>query len=105
MRGFKCRDLALLFTLVHTHDFDMCSRCVDVTIDGPFRQSKCNKKNYTWVVDSGATIHCVNDFSLLSSVYTDADPVHIKVANGRVLRASAVGTAKVSLADANGRLH
>ena len=107
MRGFKCRDLALLFTLVHTHDFDVCSRCVDVRIDGPFRQSECDKKkkNHSWVVDSGATIHCVNDFSLLSSVYTDADPVHIKVANGRVLRASAVGTARVSLADATGRLH
>ena len=36
MRGFKCRDLALLFTLVHTHDFDVCSRCVDVVMQRAF---------------------------------------------------------------------
>ena len=58
---------------------------------GPFKETK-RKASYEWIIDSGATVHCVNDFSLLTSVYTDHDPVHIKVADKRVIRASAVGT-------------
>ena len=63
------------------------------------------KRNYEWIVDSGATVHCVNDFSLLTSVYTDHDPVRIKIADKRVLRAHAVGTAVTTLRDSRGRMH
>ena len=67
-----------------------------------------NKPNNTdpcWIVDSGATIHCVGDPSLLTHVYSDQPPVRIRVANGHVLTAHAVGSATVKLADANGSKH
>ena len=65
------------------------------------------KKNHKqeWIVDSGATVHCVNDFSLLTSVYTDRTPVSIKVADKRVLRSHAVGTVVTHLKDSEERDH
>ena len=50
-----------------------------------------------WIVDSGATIHCVGDRSLLTHVYSDHPPVNIRVANGQIVTAHAVGSATVNL--------
>ena len=47
----------------------------------------------------------MNDFSLLTSVYTDHQPVTIRVADKRVLRAHAVGTVVTHLKDDKGRDH
>jgi len=108
MRGYKCGDYSLLFTLagiLHNGFNAACPECVDVSIDGPFKNKYKTRKLHEWIVDSGATVHCVNDFSLLTSVYTDNDPVLIKVADKRVLRASAVGTAVVKMTDTNGNEH
>ena len=58
-----------------------------------------------WIVDSGATIHCVGDLSLLTHIYTNQPPVHIRVANGQVVTAHAVGSAMVKLIDSKGRKH
>ena len=104
MRAVKCRDFSLLFTLAGLCHNHACPRCVAAVVKGPFKETK-RKASYEWIIDSGATVHCVNDFSLLTSVYTDHDPVHIKVADKRVIRASAVGTAIVSMADNNGCKH
>ena len=46
-----------------------------------------------WIVDSGATIHCVGDRSLLTHVYSNHAPVNIRVADNRVVTAHAVGSA------------
>ena len=56
-----------------------------------------------WIVDSGATIHCVGDRSLLTHVYSHHAPVNIKVADNRVVTAHAVGSAVVKLIDKEAR--
>ena len=58
-----------------------------------------------WIVDSGATIHCVGDRSLLTHVYSHHAPVNIKVADNRVVTAHAVGSAVVKLIDKDGKTH
>jgi len=58
-----------------------------------------------WIVDSGATVHCVGDSSMLTSVYTDHPPVNIKVADNRVITAAAVGTCETTMRNSQGQLH
>lgn len=102
MKHFLCRHFSLLFALSSVVGHTACPACVPAQITKPVSRKK---RQYSWVVDSGATIHCVNDFSLLTSVYTDHDPVNIKVADKRTLRAHAVGTAIVNMTDRNGKTH
>ena len=66
---------------------------------------KHKRVHVDWVVDSGATVHCVSDRSILTSEYVDADAVYIKVADNRIIKAHAVGTAVVSMIDHNGYRH
>ena len=64
------------------------------------------KRNRTcWTVDSGATVHCVGDRSLLTSEYSNHTPVNIKVADNRVITAHAVGTSLIRMRDSNGKYH
>ena len=79
-----------------------CPCCVPAVLDSP--KSK-RKTKYEWIVDSGATVHCVNDISMLTSVYTNHAPVHIRVADRRVIRAHAVGSAVTTLIDRKGHSH
>jgi len=62
-------------------------------------------KRHSWVIDSGASVHCVSDPSLLTSVYYKHPPVLIKVADNRTLRAHAVGTAILPLLDQHNKTH
>ena len=84
-----------------------CPHCSDIDIDKVFiTQGKDKKRNKSkakdWVIDSGATIHCIGDASLLTSIYSNHKPVGIKVADNRVLYSHAVGTAIIPLADNKG---
>ena len=70
--------------------------------------TKCNKRKRrpdTWVVDSGASVHCIGDPSMLTTVYDKHPPVHIKVANNQIVTAHAVGTAVVTMVDTQGKSH
>ena len=59
MRGYKCGDYSLLFTLagiLHNGFNAACPECVDVSIDGPFKNKYKTRKLHEWIVDSGATV-------------------------------------------------
>jgi len=56
-------------------------------------------------MDSGASVHCVRDPSLLTSVYFKHHPVCITVVDNRTLHAHAVGTAILPLVDQHDRTH
>ena len=58
----------------------------------------------SWVVDSGATLHCVNDRKLLTHEYV-SKPVRIKVADSRVIESHAVGSCVCKMRDQYGRVH
>lgn len=62
-------------------------------------------RNTSWVVDSGATVHCVSNKSMLTSTYENHKPVTIRVADNRVITAKAVGTCNVALAGNDGKRH
>ena len=82
-----------------------CSDCTPVafnTVD-PTRRPKTG---YTFVVDSGATTHCINNIAMFETIYNNHPPVHIVVANGKRVLASAVGSVRIHLTDARtGRSH
>ena len=79
-----------------------CNRCMSLTQHHIHRN---RHKRHSWVIDSGASVHCVSDPSLLTSVYYKHHPVLIKVADNRTLHAHAVGTAILSLVDQYNRTH
>jgi len=79
-----------------------CFRCMHVRSHNLHRNPT---KHHSWVIDSGASIHCVSDPSLLTSVHYKHPPVLIKVADNRTLRAHAVGTAILPLLDQHNRTH
>ena len=97
-----CKLSHLLLTLSAVNGSNPCPCCVNAVIENDKTK---RKRSSEWIVDSGATVHCTNDLSMLTSIYTKNDPVCIKVADNRVLRAHAVGTAVTSLRDDKGRLH
>jgi transposase InsO family protein len=86
-----------------------CLPCEHAMTTMPSRRNHEPKPNADanphWIVDSGATIHCVGDRSLLTQVYTDQPPVRIRVANGQMVTAHAVGSATVKLVDDKGKKH
>ena len=97
----SCKTYSSLFLLASSLVIG-CPCCVHAVVDRPVSKPK---RKYHWVVDSGATIHCVNDFSLLTTVYTDTTPIRIKVANKQTTRAHAVGSAVVNMTDEHGKTH
>ncbi|MGA1314002.1 MAG: reverse transcriptase domain-containing protein [Pelagibacteraceae bacterium] len=58
-----------------------------------------------FILDSGATIHCINDPSLFESVDEDHDPLRITVANNSVVHSKQMGTVLIDLKDKNGKSH
>ena len=50
-----------------------------------------------FVIDSGATIHCINDITLFNKIDTNHPPVKLRVANGEPMVAHAIGDVKLSL--------
>ena len=55
-------------------------------------------------VDSGASVHCINDSRLFEAVYEDHPPVRITVANKQVLIAKAVGSVRLRLRNQQGEI-
>ena len=90
-----------------------CSHCSEIDLESILSANKrydserkrSKRKPIDWVVDSGATIHCVGDINLLTSLYRGHKPVGIKVADNRVIYSHAVGTATIPMADTKGRTH
>ena len=70
-------------------------------LTGPNRDSR-RKTHTPYVVDSGATLHCINDVSLFDSIDHHHPKVKLRVANGKVLEAHAVGTVKLRLVAEDG---
>ena len=66
-------------------------------------RTKKHKRRYT--VDSGASVHCINDRSMFDTVYMDHPPVRIMVANKQLLQAKTVGTVKLTMNDTHGKPH
>jgi len=93
-----CRSLRLIML----SSAPPCNRCMSLTQHHMHRN---RHKRHSWVIDSGASVHCVSDPSLLTSVYYKHHPVLIKVADNRTLHAHAVGTAILSLVDQYNRTH
>ena len=62
------------------------------------------KRKPRYTVDSGATIHCINDPSLFTSCYTPDHPIVISTANGSRITATLVGNVDVQMEDAQGRM-
>ena len=62
-------------------------------------------KHRRYCVDSGASVHCINDASMFDHVYEDHPEVKVTVANKQVLTAKAVGTVKVTLTNQHNHTH
>jgi len=83
-----------------------CAQCMHLPkIHIPKSHYSHRHQHSSWVVDSGASVHCVSDPSMLTSVYYKHPPVMIKVADNRTLHAHAVGTAILPLLDDHNRTH
>ena len=67
--------------------------------------SATRKKRKQFVIDSGASVHCVNDMSLFETIYENHPEVRITVANKQVLVAQAVGTVRVPMTATDGSKH
>ena len=65
-------------------------------------REKQRRKHTPYVVDSGATLHCINDISLFDTIDQDHPQIHLRVANGKVITAKAVGTVKLRLVAEDG---
>ena len=79
-----------------------CSKCMSIA---HHRIHHHKSKHHKWVIDSGASVHCICDPSLLTSIHYKHPPVVIKVADNRTLSAQAVGTVILPLHDTHGRTH
>ena len=93
-----CRSLRMMML---TSSASSCTRCMSLS----HRMSHNARRRHNWVIDSGASVHCISDPSLLTSVYYKHPPVLIKVVDNRTLRAHAVGTAILPLVDRHDRTH
>ena len=78
-----------------------CRYCISLA----HRISHNTHRRHHWVIDSGASVHCISDPSLMTSIYYKHPPVLIKVADNRTLHAHAVGTAILPLVDQHNRTH
>eukprot|EP00966_Prymnesium_polylepis_P324120 7380212-Prymnesium_polylepis.1 len=63
---------------------------------------KSAAKTIKWTVDSGATVHCTNDRSLITKVYPN-ESVRLQVADNRVLHITVIGEAKVKMYTSTGK--
>jgi len=96
-----CRCLCMIL-LVRTTP--LCVQCMSLSQHHLSSDTRKHKPRL-WVVDSGASVHCVSNPSLLASIYYKHPPVVIKVADNRTLRAHDVGTAILPLIDDHGKTH
>ena len=94
-----CRKVRIMLL---TSSAPSCTHCM--SLNNQCMPHKPNKR-HSWVIDSGASVHCISDPSLLTSVYSKHPPVLIKVADNRTLHAHAIGTAILPLVDQHNRTH
>ena len=81
----------------------VCNMCKSVT-PTPTQHDTRRKRKPTFTVDSGATIHCINDISLFKHFTNSPDKtVRIITANSGVIYAEAIGSVEIVLLDAHGR--
>ena len=59
----------------------------------------------SYIVDSGASLHCINDINLFDSIDQNHRPVRLRVANGKILIAHAVGSVTVHIQRQDGTSH
>ena len=62
-----------------------------------YGREKRRRSHATFIVDSGASLHCINDINLFDSIDRSHRPVRLRVANGKILVSHAVGTVKINL--------
>ena len=63
-----------------------------------------NKRKPRYTVDSGATIHCINDPSLFTTSHTPSRSIVVSTANGQRITATLVGDVDIQLLDQDGCL-
>ena len=80
----------------------VCKMCKSVTPNITLSHRPSHKRKPTFTVDSGATIHCINDASLFTHFTTPKRSVRIVTANAGSIYAEAVGTVTMTLLDVNG---
>ena len=100
-------DLLLLASSTVCPETPTCSMCdADVMSSTSEEAEKRRRQNHiSYVVDSGATLHCINDYNLFESIDHNHPPVKLRVANGKTIVAQAVGTAKLRLQRDDGSTH
>ena len=105
----ECRCLKLLFCLANVVSCPACLPMPTATDDHAkafiSKLKSAARSTADWIVDSGATVHCVSDINLMSSIYTDHKPVKVVVANKQTITSHAVGTAVIAATDTHGRTH
>ena len=82
----------------------VCEACKPTALlfNTPTRTPQSKRRKPTFTVDSGATIHCINDPSLFKHFSTSKHAVRIVTANNSVIYAEAIGTVEVVLLDTHG---
>ena len=78
--------------------FDSKEKAFMMSDDGASTRTRTrkHKRNRTYCVDSGASVHCINDASMFDHVYEHYPPVKVTVADKQVLTAKKVRTVKVN---------
>ena len=56
-----------------------------------------------WTVDSGATVHCVNDKSLITP-YANQEPIRLQMANKHIIKCTYVGDVTLKVLDDHGTI-
>ena len=77
--------------------------CQNIQSDLEDRKKRTNYLSF--VIDSGATIHCINDPSKFETIYENQEPVILTVANGKKVMAEMVGSVRLTLTDTKGQNH
>ena len=96
----------------HTHNqtcsHDQNLKAFTLADDGSRTQAGTRTRKHKhrrYCVDSGASVHCINDASMFDHVYENHPEVKVTVANKQVLTAKAVGTVKVTLTNQHNHTH
>ena len=101
MTPLRCHAFRTLVFCTLTTCCPTCEPCNPTNMSIYSNKSK-RKHNY-FTVDSGATIHCINDLSLFVD-FDASKKVNITVANKQVLVGQGVGTVILPLTDTNGQV-
>ena len=85
----------------------ICPKCMPSSVNSsssPKLPVTGNSKG-KWLVDSGASVHCVNDKSMLTSIYKDRYRTTIQTADKSKIKVLAVGSCEITLIDIHNRPH